>query len=123
MHYTVLRTKCFTKQIQLDCVNNAILCHGKNSSSTCGVCVMLRSFHVARKSDIVITIFNSQSNIYPSMRYVTLYTLTRYVMAVRPPLWSSGQRSRVRSPALTDFLGSSGSGTGSTQPREPREVN
>ena len=44
--------------------------------------------------------------------------------------WSSGQsfwlqiqRSRVRSPALPDFLSSSGSGTGSTQPREPREVN
>ena len=41
------------------------------------------------------------------------------------PLWSSGQsfwlqiqRSRVRSPALPDFLSSSGSGTGSTQPRE-----
>ena len=43
----------------------------------------------------------------------------------RPPLWSSGQsfwlhiqRSRVRFPALPDFLSSSGSGTGSTQPRE-----
>ena len=42
-----------------------------------------------------------------------------------PPLWSSIQsfwlqiqRSRVRSPALPDFLSSSGSGTGSTQPRE-----
>ena len=42
-----------------------------------------------------------------------------------PPLWSSGQsfwlqiqRSRVRFPALPDFLNSSGSGTGSTQPRE-----
>jgi hypothetical protein len=40
-----------------------------------------------------------------------------------PPLWSSGhssglliQRSRVRFPALPDFLNSSGSGTGSTQP-------
>ena len=39
--------------------------------------------------------------------------------------WSSGQsfwlqiqRSRVRFPALPDFLSSSGSGTGSTQPRE-----
>ena len=38
-----------------------------------------------------------------------------------PPLWSSGQsfwlqiqRSRVRFPALPDFLSSSGSGTGST---------
>jgi hypothetical protein len=42
-----------------------------------------------------------------------------------PPLWSSGQsswlqilRSRVRFPALPDFLRSSGSGTGSTQTRE-----
>jgi hypothetical protein len=41
----------------------------------------------------------------------------------RPPLWSSSQsfwlltqRSRVRFPALSDFLSSSGSGTGSTQP-------
>jgi hypothetical protein len=47
-----------------------------------------------------------------------------------PPPWSSGQsfwlqiqRSRVRFPALPDFLCSSGSGTGSTQPREPPEVN
>ena len=43
----------------------------------------------------------------------------------RPPLWSSGQSfclqmqwSRVRFPALPVFLSSSGSGTGSTQPRE-----
>ena len=42
-----------------------------------------------------------------------------------PSLWSSGQSfwqqiqgSRVRFPALPDFLSSSGSGTGSTQPRE-----
>jgi hypothetical protein len=42
-----------------------------------------------------------------------------------PPLWSSGQsswlqiqRSRVRFPALPDFLRSSGSRTGSIQPRE-----
>jgi hypothetical protein len=40
-----------------------------------------------------------------------------------PPLWSSAQtswllpqRSRVRFPALPDFLSSSVSGTGSTQP-------
>jgi hypothetical protein len=43
----------------------------------------------------------------------------------RPPVWSSGQsfwlqtqRTRVRFPALPDFLRSSGSETGSTQPRE-----
>jgi hypothetical protein len=40
------------------------------------------------------------------------------VMSVRPPLWSCGQSSPVRFPALPDFLRSSGSGTGSTQPRE-----
>jgi hypothetical protein len=47
------------------------------------------------------------------------------VLCLWPPLWSSGQsfwiqiqRSRVRSPALPDFLSSNGSGTGSTQPRE-----
>jgi len=55
---------------------------------------------------------------------MTVYT------ALGPPLWSSGQsfwlqiqRSRVRSPALPDFLCSSESGTGSTQPRESCEVN
>jgi hypothetical protein len=31
---------------------------------------------------------------------------------------ATDQRSRVRSPGLPDFLRSSGSGTGSTQPRE-----
>ena len=51
-----------------------------------------------------------------------------YETMERPPLWSSGQsfwlqiqRSRVRFPALPDFLSSSGSGTGSTT--QPREVN
>jgi hypothetical protein len=46
-------------------------------------------------------------------------------LSLEHPLWSSGQsswlqilRSRVRFPALPDFLRSLGSGTGSTQPRE-----
>jgi hypothetical protein len=48
-----------------------------------------------------------------------------FVLSVGPPLWASGQSSwlqiqmsRVRFPAPPDFLRSSGSGTGSTQPRE-----
>jgi hypothetical protein len=61
----------------------------------------------------------------PPVRYeLNLYMLYRQS---RPPLWSSGQsswlqieRSRFRFPALPDFLRSSGSGTGSTQPREPK---
>ena len=53
------------------------------------------------------------------------FTITSFRHTSGPPLWSSGQsfrlqiqRSRVRFPALPDFLSSSGSGTGSTQPRE-----
>jgi hypothetical protein len=49
--------------------------------------------------------------------------LSRPVLCTRPPRWSScqiswllTQRSRVRFLALPDFLSSSGSGTGSTQP-------
>ena len=56
---------------------------------------------------------------------VMVYKNSTYIVTIRPPLWSSGQsfwlqiqRSRVRFPALSDFLSSSGSGTGSTQPRE-----
>ena len=56
--------------------------------------------------------------------YIYIYIYI-YIYMSWPPLWSSGQsywlqiqRSRVRFPALPDFLSSSGSGTGSTQPRE-----
>jgi len=56
---------------------------------------------------------------------VTVFRITFVSFLTGPPLWSSGQsfwlqiqRSRVRFPALPDFLSSSGSGTGSTQPRE-----
>ena len=52
-------------------------------------------------------------------------TILQTTCSSGPPLWSSRQslwlqiqRSRVRFPALPDFLSSSGSGTGSTQPRE-----
>ena len=51
-----------------------------------------------------------------------------FVKYLGVPLWSSGQsfwlqiqRSRIRDCQI--FLSSSGSGTGSTQPREPPEVN
>jgi hypothetical protein len=52
-------------------------------------------------------------------------TIFTCVNVTGPPLWSNGQSSwlqiqrfRVRFPALSDYLRSSGSGTGSTQPRE-----
>ena len=65
-------------------------------------------------------------------RYSTVSYLCRYHCHLHlplpfpgPPLWSSGQsfwlqiqRSWIRFPALPEFLSSSGSGTGSTQPRD-----
>ena len=64
------------------------------------------------------TVF-SKGKVCGQLRF--LFMSTKYW----PPLWSSGQsfwlqiqRSRVRFPALPDFLSSSGSGKGSTQPRE-----
>ena len=61
-------------------------------------------------------------------KYVEFQSKNKFeklVHLVGPPLWFSGQsfwlqiqRSWVRFPALPDFLSSSGSGTGSTQPRE-----
>ena len=63
----------------------------------------------------------SSRSVSPSNRTVIL--LLNESLYIWPPLWSSGQSfwlqmSRVRFPALPDFLSSSGSGTGSTQPRE-----
>ena len=67
------------------------------------------------KEHVGVTIENLSDEISKSKEYVDS----------RPPPWSSGQsfwlqiqRSRVRFPALPDFLSSSGSGTGYTQPRE-----
>ena len=61
----------------------------------------------------------------PAYPLVRIVRWDKYRVCQRPPLWSSGQsfwlqiqRSRVRFPALPDFLSSSGSGTGSAQPRE-----
>ena len=72
---------------------------------------------------------NHSSELLPYVRLL-IVTLAAVEDVQGPLLWSSGQsfwlqiqRSRVLSPALPDFLSSSGSGTGSTQPREPREVN
>jgi len=74
-----------------------------------------------------LTLRRRTTYIYVALwRSLTLRRLMSYIYgAPGPPLWSSGQsfwlqiqRSRVRFPALPDFLSSSGSGTGSTQPRE-----
>jgi hypothetical protein len=65
---------------------------------------------------------------YTFNAYYVLFTICHVYEVDRPPLWSSGhsswlqiQKSRILFPAIPDFLGSSGSGTGSTQPREWNE--
>jgi hypothetical protein len=62
-----------------------------------------------------------QLRLYRS-RSVSLWAVCKIFSVCGPPLWSSGQsfwlqiqRSRVRSPALPDFLSSCGYGTGSTE--------
>ena len=81
-----------------------------------------------------ITKTQNSEKLYPSVIYIyfpNTFSLVLHIQIsislffLRLPLWSSGQsfwlqiqRSRVRFPALPDFLSSSGSGTGSTQPRE-----
>ena len=85
---------------------------------------------VKGKSDIIDIIEKKRLLWCGHIKRIPEERISKLIMDWIPPLWSSGQsfwlqiqRSRVRSPALPDFLSSSGSGTGSTQPREPREVN
>ena len=82
---------------------------------------------------ILETLFPATCKNAPSAGYVSAAyhackdadVFRKIITSLRPPLWSIGQsfwlqiqRSRVRFPVLPDFLSSSGSGTGSTQPRE-----
>jgi hypothetical protein len=60
---------------------------------------------------------------YISNKILNVYNVRRSLWSSGQSFWLQIQRSRVRFPALPDFLSSSGSGTGSTKPREPTEVN
>jgi hypothetical protein len=75
-------------------------------------------------------IFRSGCQVFPDSSLFSgprKKTMNRVFPVYRPLLWSSGHsswlqtpKSRVRFPALPDFLNSCGSGTGSTQPREDK---
>ena len=89
-----------------------------------------RCAHYPVKCPAVGVMSDSLTSLPRLIRALARYAFSSVVYILGPPLWSSGQsfwlqiqRSRVRSPALPDFLSSSGSGTGSTQHRELREVN
>ena len=101
-------------------------------------CCMLWHHYSSSIPPVACTVSLCTQNQFYYISYLSLTVLQRlykgsFETVVRtkwPPVWSSGQsfwlqiqRSRVRFPALQIFLSSSGSGTGSTQPREPREVN
>jgi hypothetical protein len=67
----------------------------------------------------------SGSNLGRYVDYLDWSSVVSFIPSRGPPLWSSGQsfwlqiqRYGVPFTALPDFLRSSGSGTGSTQPRE-----
>jgi hypothetical protein len=49
-------------------------------------------------------------------RVVTFHAYTNIILVCVDSSWLLAQRSRVRFPALPDFLSNSESGTGSTQP-------
>ena len=54
----------------------------------------------------------------PYEKLLNIFLYGSFLSSSGQSFWLRIQRSRVRSPALPDFLSSSGSGTGSTQPRE-----
>jgi hypothetical protein len=60
---------------------------------------------------------------YLQVRIINLIVGYNRLFGLVVSFWLQTQSSRVRFPALPDFLSSSGSATGSTQPSEPREVN
>ena len=74
-------------------------------------------FHLLRILEVGIIEYKSfQGNSFACLCYMLLLACCR--CSSGQSLWLQIQRSRVRFPARPDFLSSSGSGTGSIQPRE-----
>ena len=89
----------------------------------CTIINVLESYETFYNQQTINGYFLAREKVFTGPNLVDPFYAAVYTKV--PPLWSSGQsfwlqiqRSRVRSPALPDFLSSSGSGTGSTQPRE-----
>ena len=91
--------------------------------------IAVMSFHKVKNFKapqcVIISIPITSSLLVPNNHQITSSSDTNCLVPSACKLWSSGQsfwlqiqRSRVRFPALPDFLSSSGSETGSTQPRE-----
>ena len=110
-----------------------LLMHGVTMKKECQVllCYVLKRILTFKHRQLGITEFGVFSvptdflDLFKNLLILSNQELILLNYIARPPLWSSGQsfwlqiqRSRVRFPALPDFLSSSGSGTESTQPRE-----
>jgi hypothetical protein len=90
-----------------------------------GLCPERFLSHIAIPIMIVALLVRLPFRILGSQILFFVFLISWTTSHERPPLWSSGQssrleieRSRVRFPALPDFLRRSGSGTGSTQSLE-----
>jgi hypothetical protein len=91
--------------------------------SPCTGCIFNRVLCTAREGETARSSGGSSSSCAVRSKEGVSSAVPNAVVLLRPPLWSNDQtswlqthRSRIRFPALPDFLSSSGSGTGSTQP-------
>ena len=120
-----IRDTCPAHLILLDFIIHALLGeqYRSLSSSLCSFLHSLATSSLLGPNILLNTLFSNILSLRSSHSVSEKFRF--HIKQQGPPLWSSGQsfwlqiqRSRVRFPALPDFLSSSGSGTGSTQPRE-----
>ena len=128
-------TNCFAGRLKL-CLRSALYkCYSIVCILLFSLCVSLcLSFHISTCNVVMVrncehSLLLSASSLHLQITVLATFGLincrTQLICGRYMFLWSSGQsfwlqiqRSRVRFPALPDFLSGSGSGTGYTQPRE-----
>jgi hypothetical protein len=81
--------------------------HSPPSSSKVKKVCVFREYLITHKANLTLTLL-----------YLSLNSKFYYRVHKTQSFWLQIQRSRVRFPALPDFLTSRGPGTGSTQPRD-----
>ena len=95
-----------------------------NSLGPSGLCVNLTTdLYRVSNLGMLLSLFFYRRKFQSDTPSYTSYSFLLSLWSSGQSFWLQIQRSRVRFPALPDFLSGSGSGTGYTQTREPREVN
>ena len=82
---------------------------------SCNHCCRGKAVSIAYSESVFVTLVVQCAM---RIRLIIFIFVASLAVSVFFSFWLQIQRSWVRSPALPDFLSSSGSGTGSTQPRE-----